>query len=85
MSHRPNILPIAAKNNIDLVLSGHTHGAQFGFNNRSIFEKLYPKSYLWGKYQIDNTILYTSSGAGHWFPFRIGCPTEIPIITLSTK
>jgi len=85
MSHRPNILPIAAKNNIDLVLSGHTHGGQLGMNNRSIFESFYPKSYLWGKYQIDKTNLYTSSGAGHWFPFRIGCPTEVPIITISKK
>jgi hypothetical protein len=83
MSHRPNILPLAAKNNINLVLSGHTHGGQFGFNNRSIFESQYPKSYLWGKYAINETQLYTSSGAGHWFPFRIGCPTEVPIITLS--
>ena len=26
--------------------------------------------------------LYTTSGFGHWFPFRIGCPTEMPLIIL---
>jgi hypothetical protein len=26
--------------------------------------------------------LYTTSGFGHWFHFRIGCPTELPILVL---
>jgi predicted MPP superfamily phosphohydrolase len=26
--------------------------------------------------------LYTTSGFGHWFPFRVGCPTEMPLIVL---
>ncbi|MDF2693291.1 MAG: metallophosphoesterase [Labilithrix sp.] len=26
--------------------------------------------------------LYTTSGFGHWFPFRFGCPTEMPLIVL---
>jgi predicted MPP superfamily phosphohydrolase len=26
--------------------------------------------------------LYTTSGFGHWFPFRFGCPTEMPIVVL---
>jgi uncharacterized protein len=26
--------------------------------------------------------LYTTSGFGHWFPFRLGCPTEMPLIVL---
>jgi predicted MPP superfamily phosphohydrolase len=82
MSHRPKLLSVANKYNIDLILSGHTHGGQVGFNGKSLFEPFYPKHFLWGKYQINKTVLYTTSGAGHWFPFRVNCPTEIPIITL---
>jgi predicted MPP superfamily phosphohydrolase len=26
--------------------------------------------------------LYTTSGFGHWFPFRVGCPTEMPVLVL---
>ena len=82
MSHRPKVLNVAPDYNIDLVLAGHTHGAQIGFNNRSIFESMWEENYLWGKYKKGNAQLYTSSGVGHWFPFRLGCPAEAPIITL---
>lgn len=82
MSHRPKALNIAPDFNIDLILAGHTHGAQIGFNNRSIFEPIWKENYLWGKYSKGKTQLYTSSGIGHWFPFRLGCPAEAPIITL---
>jgi len=26
--------------------------------------------------------LSTTSGFGHWFPFRVGCPTEMPLLVL---
>ncbi|HEM49317.1 MAG TPA: hypothetical protein ENO27_03805, partial [Caldithrix sp.] len=82
MSHRPKALNVVPDFNIDLVLAGHTHGAQLGFNNRSIFEPMWEENYLWGKYSKGKSQLYTSSGVGHWFPFRLGCPAEAPIITL---
>ncbi len=82
MSHRPDALDYAAQKGIDLVLAGHTHGGQIGYNNRSIFEPVWTDRYLWGQYSIGETQLYTSSGMGHWFPFRLGCPTEAPVITL---
>lgn len=82
MSHRPDALDYAAQKGIDLVLAGHTHGGQIGFNKRSIFEPVWRDRYLWGQYSIGETQLYTSAGMGHWFPFRLGCPTEAPVITL---
>ena len=82
MSHRPSALDVASQQNIDLVLSGHTHGGQVGFNGRSVFEGLVKEKYLWGKYQKGKTRLYTSAGVGHWLPFRLGCPAEAVIITL---
>lgn len=82
MSHRPNALDIAATRGVDLVLAGHTHGGQIGLLGRSAFEPLWPDAYLWGEYTKGKTSMYTTSGAGHWFPFRLGCPREAPIIEL---
>ena len=82
MSHRPDAFPPAAERRIDLTLSGHTHGGQIGFAGRSILERALPESYLWGHYQLGHSQLYTSCGAGHWFPFRLGCPAEAPVIEL---
>ncbi len=82
LSHRPQALDLAPTFQVDLILSGHTHGGQIGFNGRSIFENWGIHKYLWGKYQKDQSQLYTSSGVGAWFPFRLGCPPEAPIIVL---
>lgn len=83
MSHRPKTLDVVGKQNIDLILSGHTHGGQVGLNGRSLFEGMIEKEpYLWGKYKKGNTQLYTSAGMGHWFPFRFNCPPEAPLIIL---
>ncbi|MDZ7265917.1 MAG: metallophosphoesterase [candidate division KSB1 bacterium] len=82
MSHRPaGFLPAAARG-VDLTLAGHTHGAQIGMNGRSLFEGWAPESFLWGHYRRAESQLYTSSGAGHWFPVRLGCPPEAPLIVL---
>lgn len=82
LSHRPEGFDASAAQGIDLTLSGHTHGVQVGWNRRSIFESRYPERYLWGDYQKGKSRLYTSSGFGHWFPFRLNCPTEAPLIVL---
>lgn len=82
MSHRPDALDYAAKVGINLTLAGHTHGGQMGIGGRALLESYFPDRYLWGDYSIGESKLYTSSGMGHWFPFRLGCPAEAPIIEL---
>jgi predicted MPP superfamily phosphohydrolase len=82
MSHRPDVFPYAAEQGIQLTLAGHTHGGQIGFAERSLLESAFPHSYLWGEYEINASRLYTTCGAGHWFPFRLGCPSEVPLIEL---
>ena len=82
MAHRPDALDKASESGFNLVLSGHTHGGQIGFMGRSVFEGAWPDRYLWGEYSRGKTKLYTSSGVGHWFPFRLGCPREAPILEL---
>ncbi len=85
LSHRPEALDKAAELGINLILSGHTHGGQIGLGDRSLFENFMPDKYLWGEYSIDKARMYVSSGIGHWFPFRLGCQTEAPIIELVSK
>jgi predicted MPP superfamily phosphohydrolase len=82
MSHRPDAFDYAADCGVRLTLAGHTHGGQVGWFGRSLFERLSPESYLWGDYRKGSSHLYTTSGVGHWFPFRLGCPQEAPIIEL---
>lgn len=85
MSHRPEALDRASELGVNLVLAGHTHGGQIGLADRSFFENFMPDRYLWGEYRINKTQMYVSSGIGHWFPFRLGCRTEAPVIELVSK
>lgn len=97
LCHRPEGFGPAASTGFDLTLSGHTHGGQLGVMGRSVLEWLRPGTGWWGTYarkrpgsvaarrtKLESTPsrLYTTSGFGHWFPFRLGCPTEMPVIIL---
>jgi len=82
LCHRPQGFESAVKNGFHLTLSGHTHGGQVGLFGRSIFEVAFGIPYLWGAYRRGHSRLYTTSGFGHWFPFRLSCPAEAPIIVL---
>ena len=84
MSHRPDALDYGSEIGLNLILAGHTHGGQIGTGHRSLFEPIWPDRYLWGEYPLGKTILYTSSGVGHWFPFRLGCPPEAPVLELTS-
>ena len=84
MSHRPMALDYAADRGIPLTLAGHTHGGQIGFNGRSLLYAINPERSMWGQYERRDSKLYVSAGAGHWFPYRLGCPAEIPIYTLTS-
>ena len=85
LCHRPNGFDAAAHAKVDLTLSGHTHGGQIGFNGRSLLYATHPEKYMWGRYFRGHSTLSVSAGAGHWFPYRLGCPTEIPLYVLTTR
>ena len=86
MTHRPEGFDPAAELGIDMTIAGHTHaGGQMGWNGRSFFETwLGIGKYMWGYYEKEGgkSKLYTSAGAGHWLPFRLGVPREVPVYTL---
>jgi uncharacterized protein len=86
LCHRPYYLKTASEKNIDLVLSGHTHGGQvvFGrFGDVVIAPSRLASRYVAGKYRMGNTHMYVSRGIGTvGLPIRINCPPEITMITL---
>jgi uncharacterized protein len=90
LSHDPSHWSeeVVNKTDIELTLSGHTHGFQFGFNfgNRkwSPIKYKYPK---WsGMYKNVNQYLYVNIGLGViGYPGRIGMSPEITIIILNRK
>jgi predicted MPP superfamily phosphohydrolase len=85
MSHRPEAFDYAGTVGVSLTLAGHTHGGQLGFGGRSLFDDIGNARYVWGHYERGPSHLYTSSGVGHWFPFRLGCPAEAPVIVLARR
>lgn len=78
MYHRPEIFPDAAKAGYNLVLAGHTHNGQtFPIN---VFAELVTP-YPVGFYYIDDSVLFTSPGAGFVGPpLRLFVPKEITIL-----
>jgi uncharacterized protein len=90
LSHDPShwdaeVLP---KTNIDLTLSGHTHGMQFGIEipgfKWSPIQFRYPR---WaGLYNKEKQFIYVNRGFGYLaFPARVGISPEITLITLRKK
>ena len=86
LMHKPYFLDMITERNLDLILSGHTHGGQvvlakFGDVNIS-FAGLMSK-YISGFYKSGNTNMYVSRGIGSVaLPIRFNCPPEITKITL---
>jgi predicted MPP superfamily phosphohydrolase len=78
---------ILGKENVDLTLSGHTHGGQMGITIPGILEisaaKLFYKRYA-GLYKQGNQHLYVNRGMGFLiFPGRVGMPPEITLHELN--
>ncbi|MGW0044872.1 metallophosphoesterase [Rhodococcus sp. NPDC003348] len=80
LAHQPKQVEQAAELGVDLQLSGHTHGGQMW-----PFRHLVPlqQPSVTGLDRFDETVLYTSRGAGAWGPpVRIGAPPEITFAEL---
>lgn len=88
LCHRPYYIANAADRNIDLILSGHTHGGQIVLGrvgNTILAPATIASPYVAGTYTFGTTIMYVSRGVGTvGLPVRINCPPEISKITLVT-
>lgn len=86
MSHDPSHWrsEVIDKTDIDLTLSGHTHSMQFTIFGWSIISYVYKE--FNGLYREKNQYLYVNIGLGEtMFPFRIGAPPEMTVITLKKR
>jgi len=90
MSHDPSHFDaqVTLGSEVDLTLSGHTHGMQFGIELGNIkwspVKYKYPK---WaGLYRSGKQKLYVNRGFGYiGFPGRVGIMPEITLIELSSN
>jgi len=88
MSHDPTHwdAQVLEKTNIDLTLSGHTHGAQFGIEIPGFrWSPVTLRYNRWGGlYEEGNQKLYINTGLGSiGYPGRVGMPPEITVLTLN--
>ncbi len=86
LSHEPDFADHVVGRQVDLILSGHTHGGQvlLPFLPPLFLPDMGIK-YVHGLFKLrDGTQLYVNRGIGAVnLPFRFRCPPEITVITLS--
>ena len=85
LAHQPKVAVDAAENNVDLQLSGHTHGGMIW--GMDLLVAAFNNGWYSGEYEVGNTKLYISNGTGIWggFPIRLGHRSEIVVITLKRQ
>lgn len=87
LMHEPDFADISAQAEIDLQLSGHSHGGQVRLPGIGpLILPKYGEKYPMGAYRVGTfTRLYTTRGVGVLPPgVRFNCPPEITFLTLTT-
>lgn len=80
LAHQPVQVDQAARHDVDLQISGHTHGGQFLPMGYVV---LLDQPVLAGLTRVGRTWLYVTRGVGFWGPpVRVGAPPEITMLTL---
>jgi len=83
LAHNPIVLRRAARADVDLVLSGHTHGGQVALRSESSQSGGPRKRFLKGLGRLGNTQIYVNRGLGTVvLPIRYGCPPEVSLLEL---
>jgi uncharacterized protein len=86
LSHHPKTFFEGRERQIDLMLSGHTHGGQISLgriHDHELTPNLPFEFYHKGLYEHEGRRLYVNSGIGSWLPVRLNCPPEITVIELA--
>jgi predicted MPP superfamily phosphohydrolase len=85
LAHDPNLFPQAAEREVELVLSGHTHGGQLAvpwLSRRFNLARLVTP-FSAGLYRLGRSLLYVNRGAGTTGPpVRLGAAAELTLLTL---
>lgn len=85
LDHQPNDYENQEKAEVDLVLSGHTHGGQlFPFNK--VGEWIGANDMTYGYKRRNNTDFVVTSGISDWaIKFKTGTKSEITVIDVKSK
>lgn len=87
LAHEPDLIDCLNMQQIDIMLSGHTHGGQIRIPLLTRLRlpkggKHYPK----GLYTVKNTLLSVTNGIGTTvLPMRFSCPSEIVLYELKPQ
>ena len=80
LAHEPRDVAEVARHDVELQLSGHTHGGQIF--PLSVLER-WNQGYLVGPYRVEKTLLLVSAGTGFWGPpMRLGSHAAIELVVL---
>ncbi|GAA4862924.1 metallophosphoesterase [Pseudonocardia benzenivorans] len=83
LTHQPVMVDQAARADVDLQISGHTHGGQLW---PLTTVALIDQPVLAGLTRVGRTWLYVTRGVGFWGPpVRVGSPPEITVLTLRAQ
>ena len=83
LAHNPIILRRAWRADVDLVLSGHTHGGQVTLRPEKNRSGRPRRRLLRGLGRRGNTQIYVTRGLGTVvLPIRYGCPPEVSVLEL---
>jgi len=84
LAHDPDLFPAAQARDVELTLSGHTHGGQLavpGIRHLSLARLV--TRWTSGLYRKERSWLYVNRGVGTTGPpVRLGAPAELAVITL---
>ena len=88
LSHNPDVNEDIANSgrDIDLIISGHTHGGQIVFPlvGALYIPSPFGQKYLAGLVEDGARQTYISRGLGLFFvPIRLNCPPDVSLLTLS--
>jgi predicted MPP superfamily phosphohydrolase len=87
LSHTPDQLQWARRNDFDLMLAGHTHGGQIRFPviGPVVSPSRHGVKYASGVFHEPPTVLHVSRGLSAKTPLRFGCPPEITRLVLTAQ
>ena len=85
LSHNPDVFFEAAKRDVELVLSGHTHGGQVRIPGLPVLVRQSRFRLDEGQYRFRDSQLVVSRGIGVvGLPLRVACPPEAVLLRFSS-
>ena len=79
LAHHPHFFDVSDQ--VDLLLSGHTHGGQMMIGDVGLGNLRF--KYNSGRFHRGDMTMIVNNGCGDWFPCRVGAPAEVGLLRLT--